>query len=262
MPAYTDQTGHTINLSSKPVKIISLVPSQTELLYDLGLDNEVCGITSFCIHPDQWFRHKIRIGGTKKLNLDKIRTLRPDLILANKEENDREQIEALQKEFNVWTSDIHNIPTALDMIRAVGDMTGTSTAAEALAAKIHDAFAAGKPAPIPSAYLIWNEPLMVAGGDTFIHAMMFEAGFSNVFGEKKRYPVISADDIRNSGCRCLLLSSEPFPFTEKHRQSFSELFPGIQVVLADGEMFSWYGSRMQLAPAYFSALRKAIQLNP
>jgi len=102
---------------------------------------------------------------------------------------------------------------------------------------------------------------MVVGGDTFIHSMMLEAGFSNVFGDKKRYPVITAGDIRNSSCRCLLLSSEPFPFTEKHKQSFTELFPGIQIILADGEMFSWYGSRMQLAPAYFTALRKAIQLN-
>lgn len=261
MPAFTDQTGHTINLSSKPVKIISLVPSQTELLYDLGLDQEVCGITSFCKHPDQWFRHKTRIGGTKKLHLDKIRLIQPDLILANKEENDRDQIETLQKEFNVWTSDIHNITTALEMIRAVGDMTGTYDAAESLTGKIKSAFAIQKPEPVSSAYLIWNEPLMVVGGDTFIHSMMLEAGFSNVFGDKKRYPVITAGDIRNSSCRCLLLSSEPFPFTEKHKQSFTELFPGIQIILADGEMFSWYGSRMQLAPAYFTALRKAIQLN-
>ncbi len=261
MPAFTDQTGHIINLSSKPVKIISLVPSQTELLFDLGLDQEVCGITSFCIHPDHWFRHKTRIGGTKKLHLDKIRLIQPDLILANKEENDREQIETLQKEFSVWTSDIHNITTALEMIRAVGEITGTSDAAGSLTGKIKSAFSIQTPEPVPAAYLIWNDPLMAAGGDTFIHSMMHEAGFSNVFGEKNRYPVISADDIRNSGCQCILLSSEPFPFNEKHRQSFSEVFPGIQVVLADGEMFSWYGSRMRLAPAYFAALRKDTHLN-
>src|SRR5579872_378234 len=111
MASFTDQLGRTITLDQPPVRIISLVPSQTELLYDL--DADVVGITKFCVHPSAWFREKPRIGGTKNIHPDRIAALRPDLIIANKEENDRGQIEALAAQYPVWVSDIHNLTDAL-----------------------------------------------------------------------------------------------------------------------------------------------------
>lgn len=264
MPAFKDHTAHTISLSGTAKRIVSIVPSQTELLYDLGLTHEVAGITTFCIHPDHWYKGKTRVGGTKKLRLEKIREIGPDLILANKEENDRTQVELLQKEFNVWTSDIHDLPSALQMIQSVGELTGTTQHATGLIDKIKSAFNSlnnSNKEKIPAAYLIWNEPMMTAGGDTFINSMLDAAGFQNVFASQKRYPVITVDDIRNSGCRVLILSSEPFPFKEIHRKIFAAKFPGVEIILADGEMFSWYGSRMQLAPAYFSQLRNTTGLS-
>jgi ABC-type Fe3+-hydroxamate transport system substrate-binding protein len=106
---FTDQMGHTISLAQSPQRIVSLVPSQTELLYDLGLDEETVGITKFCIHPEEWFRTKTRIGGTKQFHFDKIDALKPDLILGNKEENEELQIRRLQESYPVWMSDIHNL---------------------------------------------------------------------------------------------------------------------------------------------------------
>src|SRR3978361_1062902 len=137
MPLYKDQINRVIEIKTYPVNIISLVPSQTELLYDLGLENEVKGITKFCIHPNEWFRRKIRIGGTKKLFIEKIKDLKPDLIIANKEENVQEQVEALAKEFPVWTSDINNLDEAIEMIKGIGRITGKIKEAENIGSSIN-----------------------------------------------------------------------------------------------------------------------------
>src|ERR1700741_3198050 len=106
---FIDQTGRKISIPQIPQRIISLVPSQTELLFDLGLDKEVVGITKFCVHPPEWFQTKTRVGGTKQLKIDLIKQLQPDLIIANKEENVKEQIEELEKHFPVWISDVNNL---------------------------------------------------------------------------------------------------------------------------------------------------------
>ena len=256
MPVFTDQTGHVIQLAQIPKRIISLVPSQTEMLYDLGLEDEVIGITKFCIHPASWFQNKIKVGGTKQLHLEKIRQLKPNLIIANKEENTREQIEELDKEFPVWISDIHNLDEAIKMILEVGIITGTEDKACEITNNIQHNFSL-----LPTnlsrprcAYLIWKKPLMAAGGDTFIHAMMEKAGFENVFSELLRYPEVTIQTIIESGCEYLLLSSEPFPFSEKHIEELQPLLPGIKLVLVDGEMFSWYGSRIAGFPKYVQTL--------
>ncbi|MCW3465378.1 helical backbone metal receptor [Chitinophaga nivalis] len=250
---FTDQIGHTITLSAPPQKIVSLVPSQTELLYTLGLDAEVVGITKFCVHPSTWFRSKTRVGGTKNVHPDIIRQLSPDLIIANKEENLQSDVTALMAEFPVWVSNIQSLADACDMITRVGDITGRAAAAHTLANTIQARFAAltPLPAPIPTAYFIWRNPWMVAGGDTFIHEMMQHCGLQNVFGEQLRYPVISPEQLAASGCRLVLLSSEPYPFREKHLAELQEILPEATIRLVDGEMFSWYGSRLLEAPDYF-----------
>lgn len=260
MPEYMDQTGRRVSIPAHPQRIVSLVPSQTELLYDLGLDKEVAGITKFCIHPEAWFRTKTRAGGTKQLHLHRIAGLQPDLIIANKEENVKEQVDELAASFPVWTSDIRTLADALTMICEVGRITGRETSATDIAGRISNEFAAlpRQPAPRKAAYLIWQEPFMCAGGDTFISSMLKAAGFCNVFAGKDRYPEVTAAEIAASGAEYLLLSSEPFPFTEKHREAMRSLFPGMQIVLVDGEMFSWYGSRLLQAPAYFRQLQKEL----
>ncbi|MDB5201223.1 MAG: transporter substrate-binding protein [Ferruginibacter sp.] len=250
----------TAELSYTPQRIISVVPSQTELLFSLGLEEETIGITKFCIHPKAWFRSKTRIGGTKKLDLGKIRSLQPDLIIANKEENLREEIEPLATEFPVWVTDINDLADALQMIRDVGELTGRKDEAQIIVTQIQTNFQLllQKKPTIRTAYLIWKEPYMTIGADTFIHAMMQLAGLENVFADKTRYPEISIAAIKEARTDLLLLSSEPFPFSEKHLHELQVLLPGCKILLANGEMFSWYGSRLINAPQYFLQLRNQI----
>lgn len=260
MAAFVDQTGKTVFLSGTPKRIISLVPSQTELLSDLGLDDEVAGITKFCIHPDKWFRSKTRIGGTKQLNTALIKELKPDLIIANKEENVKEQVEELARSFPVWVSDVNNLEDALSMIGEIACITHTTAAASKIIAGIRRSFA-GLPshtAPRKATYLIWKDPYMTIGHDTFIHSMLKAAGFDNAFADKTRYPVVDVKAVQQSGCEYLFLSSEPYPFKQKHIDELQLQLPGIKVMLVDGEMFSWYGSRLLYAAEYFRSLNEEI----
>jgi ABC-type Fe3+-hydroxamate transport system substrate-binding protein len=258
MPVFTDQTGRKIELKLAPQRIISLVPSQTELLYSLGLEKEVAGITKFCVHPKEWFQHKIRIGGTKQLNIPLIHQLQPDLILANKEENVKEQVEELANHYPVWISDVNNIESALAMITEVGIMTGKQGKAKEIRAGIEKRFDQLKQhnQQPKTAYLIWRDPYMTVGGDTFIHAMLEAAGFENIFSNRLRYPEITIEELSAAGCQLVLLSSEPFPFKEKHKEEIQRLLPGTKIMLVDGELFSWYGSRMIQAAVYFEKIKR------
>lgn len=251
----TDQTGQHIHLPSPVKKIISVVPSQTELLYHLNLDKETTGITKFCIHPQQWFKTKTRVGGTKTLDIDLIRKLNPDIIFANKEENTEHQIKLLSKELPVYISDIKNLEDALQMIADIGIITGTYDKASAIIREIKNNFTNLIPRKeINTAYLIWQKPFMSVGGDTFINDMMKRCGYSNVLQNKQRYPETTVDELNSLNTELLLLSSEPFPFKEKHvDEIIAAGFKG-KIMLVDGEMFSWYGSRLIQAPAYFQQL--------
>jgi ABC-type Fe3+-hydroxamate transport system substrate-binding protein len=255
MPEFTDQVGRTIVLHRIPRRIISLVPSQTELLYTLGLEESVVGITRFCIHPDSWYHQKSRIGGTKAVDPVRVDALQPDLIIANKEENERPQVEALAERYPVWVSDIRTLADALDMIRSIGEITGVAAAAGDLAGEIARRFAALEaPRPTRVAYLIWKNPWMTIGGDTFIHQMLQHAGFTNIFSNHNRYPEVDLSSLAGSDIT-IFLSSEPYPFRDRHIQEIKEMLPQARVQLVDGEFFSWYGSRLLLAPAYFEQLR-------
>ena len=261
MSIVIDQTGRRVYLNHLPQRIISLVPSQTELLFDLGLDEKVVGITKFCIRPQQWFKTKTKIGGTKTLSLEAIDKLNPDIVLANREENIKQEIEALEKKYPVWISDIHNLDQALEMIQAIGTMTGSMVRAEELKIKIRMGFASlpTSHSGVRTAYLIWRNPYMAAGNDTFINDIMERAGFDNIFRSLTRYPEISLKDLKENNCELLLLSSEPFPFQEKHIAEIKKDLPNIRIQLVDGEMFSWYGSRLVYVPAYLGKLRKEIE---
>ncbi|MBS1773668.1 MAG: ABC transporter substrate-binding protein [Bacteroidetes bacterium] len=253
-----DMLGRELEFQFPPKRIVSVVPSQTELLYDLGLDEEVVGITKFCVHPEEWFRNKTRVGGTKKLNIEKIRELQPDLIIANKEENEREQIEELAKEFPVWISDIQNIPQALQMIQVVGLLTDKEAKANEIVDEIVIGFTNLHKATQPKrvVYFIWYNPWMSVGGDTFISNMIQTIGWQNVLKAESRYPEISLEQLKAYNPELVLLSSEPYPFKEKHIEEIKAVLPDADVKLVDGEMFSWYGSRLKKALGYFAELIK------
>ena len=241
---------------TKPGRIVSLVPSQTELLFDLGLDEEVVGITKFCVHPDAWFRSKPRIGGTKCIDIDKIRLLQPDLILANKEENVKEQVEALQSICPVYVSDISTFDDAQEMIRQVGILLNKEKAAAQLVEEILKGFADVKAldCKLQTCYLIWRKPYMTVGGDTYISDVMELCGFENVFVDEIRYPELTIERMQMENCELMLLSSEPYPFKQEHIDELQVHLPNCRIILVDGEMFSWYGSRLLKAPAYFRQL--------
>ncbi|MBO3272502.1 helical backbone metal receptor [Hymenobacter defluvii] len=252
----TDQLGRRVVVPFPPQRIVSLVPSQTELLFDLGLSERVVGVTKFCIHPADARQSAVVIGGTKNFDFEKIATLQPDLILGNKEENYQEGIEQLAASYPVWISDIATLPDALVMIRQVGLLTGTAVRANVLAIEIENSFAtlsAAQP-PLPTAYFIWRKPYMVAAADTFINDMLHRAGFENVFADQQRYPEITPAQLAAAQPQQILLSSEPYPFQEKHLKEFRELCPTATVRLVDGELFSWYGSRLRHSAAYFRQL--------
>ena len=243
-------------LAYKPSRIISLVPSQTELLHYLGLESETIAITKFCVHPEAWFRNKSRIGGTKTIDIEKIRSLQPDLIIANKEENIKEQVEMLAEDFPVWVSDVNDLAAAYGMINDIGILTTKEKAATSLNTAIKNKFdtiiqALPINKRIPVVYLIWKDPYMTIGGDTFISNMLQMAGFINTFRDQGRYPEITISRIKDIDCKLILLSSEPYPFKQKHINELQKELPGIKIVIVDGEMFSWYGSRLLYAADYF-----------
>lgn len=247
--------GRKITVPLFPSRIISTVPSQTEMLYDLGLGDRVIGITKFCVHPEEWFRSKTRIGGTKQLNIEKIRELSPDLIIGNKEENERGDIEALEAEFPVWMSDIFNLEDALTMMLEIGRVCNVENESKNLTTQIMEK-ANNFTSPFHSEkalYLIWKDPYMAAAGNTFIDEMLNRVGLENAV-ENTRYPELDRDTLQEIDPELVLLSSEPYPFKEKHIAEIKAILPRTKVMIVDGEMFSWYGSRLLKAFGYFESL--------
>lgn len=250
---FTDQLHRTIFLPQPPERIISLVPSQTELLVDLGLEEQIVGVTKFCIHPKHLRKSKTIVGGTKNYRFEVIDSLKPDLIIGNKEENDREGIEKLAEKYPVWMSYIFSLDDNYEMICQVGRITQRESQSQEIIRKIKTSFEKPIPRKGTCVYLIWNDPIMVAGQDTFINVMLGKAGFENLI-DKPRYPVLEKEDLQRLNPDFLLLSSEPFTFKEKHLDFFRELFPNSHIELVDGELFSWYGSRLINSVEYFQRL--------
>lgn len=262
MPHSTDQLGNTIILPAPPKRIVSLVPSQTEFLFDIGLDSEIVGITRFCIHPKDKVVGKEKIGGTKQFNFEKIRQLQPDLIIGNKEENYKEGIEELQRHYPVWMSDIYTLEDSLTMMQQLSMLLGKEAEGRALVERISTGFAGietDTASTLPSAaYFIWRKPYMVAASNTFINEMLLRFGVRSVFEGMERYPEIQTETLARLKPDYIFLSSEPYSFREVHREEFQGFCPTAKVLLVDGEMFSWYGSRLQYAPTYFKHLQQML----
>lgn len=268
MPAFPvqleDARGQPVRLSEPPRRIVSLVPSQTELLAHLGLDEQTVGLTRFCERPDGWKEEKEIVGGTKNVRVEKVEALRPDLVLANHEENTRPVVEEIETFAPLFVTDVPDVPGAAAMIRDVGRLTGRAAKAQALANRLTRRFAtladdlAGE-APLPVAYLIWREPYMTVGSDTIIHDVMERAGFENVFAETPRYPTVTPTEIAASGARAVLLPDEPFPFDDDYAEELRDALPQpLPTHLVQGQPFSWYGPRLAEAPPYLRELRAEV----
>lgn len=245
------------------MRIVSLVPSLTELLIDLGLEQELVGRTKFCIHPADKIKSISKIGGTKNVNIEAVLNLKPDLILANKEENTRQDIEAFVGKSSVHLTEIANYSQAIESILEIGQLTNRISESQLLVAQIESSFSnLAVPANTNETvcYLIWNDPIMTIGNDTYIHDMLDKCGFKNVFGDQSRYPTISAQELKQSAPKYIFLSSEPFPFKDKHINQFKEICPESKVILVNGEYFSWYGSRMRKAADYFNNLIQSLNI--
>jgi len=236
------------------MKVVSLVPSITEALFDLGLtENEVVGRTKFCIHPEEKVKNVVIIGGTKNINIDKIKALQPDLILANKEENIKEQVEALMDEFKVIVTNVETIEDNYYLLKNLGKTFHREDKAQLYNLKIYEILNQTKiSSPIKVAYLIWKNPYMTIGSDTFIHKILTEIGFENIFKDQTRYPEIQTEDLAEADI--IMLSSEPFPFKEKHIEELKEFYPDKKIMIVDGEAFSWYGTHIAKCENYFKEL--------
>lgn len=236
------------------MKVISLVPSITEALFDLGLtENEIIGRTKFCIHPEDKVKNVEIIGGTKNLNIEKIKALQPDLILANKEENVKEQVEILMKDFKVIVYNTETIEDNYYLVKNLGLLFNKEERAQIFNLKIYDVLNGAKiHTKIKTAYLIWKNPYMTVGSDTFIHNILSEIGFENIFKNQTRYPEIQVEDLVEADV--IMLSSEPFPFKEKHVAELKEFYPEKKIIIVDGEAFSWYGTHIAKCENYFKEL--------
>lgn len=244
------------------MRIVSLVPSWTEYIVDLRLAAHLVGRTKFCVRAGEHPETIARIGGTKTLHVEKIESLKPDVIIASKEENSREQVEACAAFADVLVTDVRTVEGALESLEEVADFVGQRDRGVQWRKRTESAW--GEPrAPFTDAYyVIWKEPLMVAGSDTYIHSVLNWWGIRNAASqmESVRYPEIKLDSLEDSSCRRLLLSSEPYPFRDENCRAFGER--GWDAHCVDGEAFSWYGSRMVHAVEYLASLQRTLEGAP
>jgi ABC-type Fe3+-hydroxamate transport system substrate-binding protein len=260
---FKDQLHRELHIKATPKRIVSLVPSQTELLVDLGLETSIVGVTKFCVHPNRLRKEKTIVGGTKEVHFNKIKALNPDIILCNKEENTKEMISELEQIAPVHISDIYTLEDSLELIKMYGDVFDVVEKAESISDEItvkrkaFQEFQIEKP-KLKVAYFIWKNPWMVAANQTFINEILSLNNFENVYQDVNRYPEITLPELKEKQIDVILLSSEPYPFKENDRNDFQQVCPDAKVLIVDGEAFSWYGSRLSKAFDYFEELQNLL----
>ena len=257
-----DQLNRDIQLDKIPQKIVSLVPSQTELLSYLGLEDKIVGVTKFCVYPSRLRKEKKVVGGTKTVQFDTIRDLNPDIILCNKEENTQEMVRELQKIAPVHVSEINNFEDSLELIAMYGELFQCVEKSAELIVNLkseNEKFQAQIPEKgLKVAYLIWKNPWMAAGGNTFINSMLKLNGLKNVFeSNPDRYPQTTLRKLKLLKPDLILLSSEPYPFKRIHVQEIKEVCD-VPILQVNGEFFSWYGSRSLPAFGYFEDFQEQL----
>jgi len=234
------------SITSVPQRIVSLVPSLTDLLFDLGCSKQMLACTKFCIHPLPNVKTLHKIGGTKSPKVLKILHMQPDLIIANKEENRHDDVVALASQVPVWVTDINTINDYVNMLH---QWRGTIAKANTVTLHLNRLQRLGhslhkRYKDIRVAYIIWQKPWMAAGSSCFISSVLAYLGFINVFSDFQRYPEISVSSLQELKPDVIMLSSEPFPFKQSHAMQLQKLCPHSKIILVNGELFSWYGSRL------------------
>ena len=251
------------SFTQTPSRIISLVPSQTELLFNLGLVKSLVGITKFCVHPKELKAQIAQVGGTKKINIKTIKNLNPDIIICNREENTALMVEELSEFCLVLVTDIATINDNINMIFSFGQLFDRENEARLWIDKINSAYTHFKifiqSQPVKKVvYFIWKNPYMVAAAGTFIDEMLRINNFKNVYENENRYPVIELEKTVEKSPDILFLSSEPYPFKKKDADEITKIITNVKIIFVDGEMFSWYGTRVLEAFGYFRILHSQI----
>jgi ABC-type hemin transport system substrate-binding protein len=235
------------------MRIVSLVPSWTEYIVDLGLENALVGRTKFCVRPQTIQRIQV-VGGTKHFHVDRVEALKPDFVIACKEENTREQVEHCATFSQVLLTDVRSVEGAFMAMMHLAEQLDESESGERWCERIRLAWGNPVSKRARAAYIIWKNPLMVAGRDTFIHDVMRWWGIVNACADVGggRYPTLEKVEFDSLKLDHVLLSSEPFPFNATHEAEFTT--NGRLAKCVDGEAFSWYGSRMYHAASYLKTL--------
>ncbi len=258
MTSIVDALGHTHTFENSPQRIVSLVPSTTETLYQLDVWDRVVGVTRYCVHPRSATSEKIVVGGTKQCNYDTIRSLNPDLILCNQEENTVEMVNQFKK---LGVPVVVFFPKtqadAMEDLHTLGNIVGRSDIVDEWKARWQAIQGNSSTTPFQYAYLIWRKPWMVVGTDTFIHQQLNSIGGDNYFGTSaERYQNIDKDALLNCTAH-ILLSSEPFPFSQVHRQELIDMgIPKERIHFINGEYCSWHGVRMLESLSYLQEWKK------
>lgn len=227
----------------EPKRIVSLVPSLTEFLLELGFEKRVVGRTLYCERPVDLVESITVVGGTKKISVKKVLELKPDLVLAQKEENDRAQVEEIAQTIPCVVSEIDSVDSFISYVADFASLFDEPQIQEFYSEimNLRDQCQKSDRKYSRCLYFIWKEPWMVAGKGTYIDSVMNLAGFENAVSDS-RYPVLSWEEIEELNPDLILLSSEPYSFDESHMQCFQSKFSQARIELVDGRLFSWYGT--------------------
>lgn len=255
MQTVIDHLNRQVFVSIPPKRIISICLAITETLFSLGLDDYIVGRTKYCIFPKEKVGQIQVVGGTKEVDIEKIKQLQPDLILAEKEENTAEIVQQLEKIAPVFVAEVQSIEDGHRLIQTLGRLTNSEEKANRMIEISRGGFGALPQHQLGKmAYVIWRKPYMVVGETTYIHDVLKRLGFQNPFANvESRYPAVTKEQLIEANLDVLLLASEPFPFSERYLAEFQAFLPNTKIILVDGEMF-WYGAKMIEAIDYFKEL--------
>jgi len=256
MSTYTDGLYREVEVKRTPKRIVSLVPSITETLFTFGANDNLSAVTSFCIEPAAALKSKSIVGGTKTVDIDAVKEIDPDLILANAEENREEDIRQLVRSgYKVFVTFPRTVAAAIVMMRQIAEMTGTIDRAEPILQEAEDTLneisTVSHTRRRPRVFCpIWRRPWMSVGADTYIHDFVTVAGGRNLFADRHdRYPRVELDEVAQRIPEVILLPNEPYNFREEHKEDFADRthVPAVRdkrIHIVDGKTLCWYGPRL------------------